>query len=176
MRSRIEGRRRARTSGLLLGRIAVTIGLAASGACVPQTTSPAPDPCADLHAELDKARDALRAAEAALADERIRSEQLVGALAAANGATEASAASERQLRLALETARKERDQAIVSIETQRQELQKALDEQRQTRTRWEQEIADRNRRIDVLNSRIRQLEKEIESLRGASATKPAPSP
>ncbi|MGB9625797.1 MAG: hypothetical protein ACPMAQ_13150 [Phycisphaerae bacterium] len=132
---------------------------------------------ADLQAQLDQAHASLQARTEELKAEQARTADLIAAKEKAARAAQDAANEVRQLRRTLEVARRELDSANTSLARQQAALQSALDSQREARSRMEQELADRQRQIDVLQSRIRRLEQQLEEARApALHTQPSSAP
>jgi chromosome segregation ATPase len=167
-------RRPAQAARRSLWRWALACFLATGGCYSQEQYDQVLQRSADLQAQLDQTRASLQTQAEELKAEQSRNADLVAAKEKATRAAQDAAAEARQLRRTLEIARRELDSANESLVRQQAELQKALDSQREARSRMEQELADRQREIDVLNSRVRQLERQLEDLRrSAPHTQPS---
>jgi septal ring factor EnvC (AmiA/AmiB activator) len=155
---------------------AVTIlaGLAAVSGCYNQQQyDQALQRSAELQQQLDQTKATLATKEADLKGEQTRSAELAAARDKAVRAIEQTSNEARQLRKTLDAARRDLESANASLERERADLQKALTSQKEARTKTEQELADRDREIDVLKSRVRQLERQLDAAKNPAGSRPA---
>lgn len=120
---------------------------------------------ADLQMQLDQTKASLATKAEELKAEQTKAAELVTAREKAVRAIGDTANENQQLRKNIDAARRELGAATSLLEKEHAELQKALDSQKEARSRMEQELADRDRQIDILTSKVRRLEREIEGLK-----------
>jgi len=134
----------------------------------------------ELQQRLDQAGASLRQLERDLSGERARNDRLAIEKADYDRRLKTAIDIQDQLRRSLEIAREDLKAAEASLDRQRSELKRILDAQKEAAARQGQEIADRDREIDVLKSRVRQLEDELRersrSVGSAPTAQPRSSP
>ena len=128
---------------------------------------------ASQKAELERQQNLLAEANAELAAERAKAAELTMARAKLAAELEAITSQNRQLRQSVETARNELAEAKASLEAQQAALQRTLNAHENTRLQWEEELARRNREIDMLESRLELLQRQLDA-QHKPATQPAP--
>lgn len=170
MTGRVPLRRRGGLSRLLLA----AAGLSTMAGCYTQEQyDQALQRSADLQLQLDQAKsslaakiDELKAQQAAAAELAIAKEKALRAITQ-------SAHENEQLRKDLDAARREYGSATSSLDREHAALQRALDSQKAARSQMEQELSDRQRQIDILASKVRRLERELEEIRKSPAPRPS---
>ncbi|MBN1491896.1 MAG: hypothetical protein JXA69_18435 [Phycisphaerae bacterium] len=128
---------------------------------------------ASQRAEIERQQSLLAEANADLAAERAKAAELTMARAKLAADMETITSQNKQLRQSVDTARKELADAKASLEAEQAALRRTLDLHENTRLQWEEELARRNREIDMLKSRLEQLKRQLEPPRHTT-TRPAP--
>jgi chromosome segregation ATPase len=130
----------------------------------------------ELQSQIEQGKASLKQLEGDLQAERAKADRLTIDKADHDRQLKAATDGQEQLRRSLAMAQEDLRTAQVSLAQEQAELKRCLDAHKQAASRQEQEIADRDREIDMLKSRIRQLERELQELRKAAASAPATRP
>jgi chromosome segregation ATPase len=131
---------------------------------------------ADLQRENDSLKKQLADRQKVIEDNTTRLRQLEQQAATLQAQVSQAAITEGELRKSLEAARVSLEKAMSASDTEMERLRRSMEESVKARTQWEEELAERARQIDMLQSQLTALRRELVELRKKTATQPGASP